>query len=434
MQKLWLLSKHNISKGAAGTLMLNICNQLFLFLILALLARSLTTDAFGLYAVILSVMTLLALPFAGGFAVFVMRHVSKYSAQNDHSHLKGVFARGMIWSVGGAFLFSICLYFILPLLIKEDVEYYRWGLPIIFLSSLMIFLGAILRGLKKVVWGRLSEFFLQPVLFLILLILLFQNLKLDDVFKLYAVSFFIPILISLCLVIKFLPHNFNTIKAQFDDRVWVKSAIPLMLSVGLIVANMNIDVVMVGVLANEEEAGQYRVASRLAAFVPFFLFAVNNAVAPRISALHTKGDTQKLQNILTMVARVTFILTLPVALLLFVFGQNILGLFFGASFTEAAISLSILVVANSFSVLMGQVGQVMSLTGHEKYSAYAVLASLIVNVSLNYILVPKLGMNGAAIATGVSIVVWNGLLAYWTVKKTGLHCTALGPIGKRAIQ
>ena len=89
-----------------------------------------------------------------------------------------------------------------------------------------------------------------------------------------------------------------------------------------------------------------------------------------------------------------------------------------------------MVIANFFSVLMGQVGQVMALTGHEKITAVAVFFSVIINIILNLILVPDYGMNGAAIATALSIVIWNGILAYWTVRKTGLHCTILGPMGK----
>ena len=183
-------------------------------------------------------------------------------------------------------------------------------------------------------------------------------------------------------------------------------------------------------MAGEEEAGYYRVSSRLAAFIPFFLMATNNVMAPRISALYSEGKTENLQKILTYVARGTMFVTFPLFVVVLLWPKEIINLFFGSEYVIAYISFIILVIANFFSVLMGQVGQVMALTGHEKITAVAVFFSVIINIILNLILVPDYGMNGATIATALSIVIWNGILAYWTVRKTGLHCTILGPMGK----
>ncbi|MAZ76710.1 MAG: hypothetical protein CMH31_05345 [Micavibrio sp.] len=431
MQALKSLLNSNIGKGAVGTLALNLCNQVFIFLTLVLLARVMSPEAFGLYSVILSTMTLIALPFLGGFTTFVMRHVAVYRAQEKWSALKGVLKYSLLWIIIGSGLFIlIALFFI-------QNDFYKWGLPIIFLMPMLLFFGAILRGLKKVVHGRFSEFFLQPfIFFLISAFAYFKGNEIDSdvVLQFYCMSIIIGICVSAFLAFKKLPKQMFSAVSIYKGGEWLKSAIPLIFAVGLVVTNMNIDIVMVGALAGEEQAGQYRVASRMAAFVLFILFASNNAVSPRISALYEAGEKEKLQSIITRTARITLIATLPIALTMILFSKIILSLSFGEVFVLASTCLIILSFANLFAVFMGQVGQVMSLTGHEKYTAFAVFIAVIINVSLNYMLVPSMGMNGAAIATGVSIVVWNGVLAFWTVRKTGLYCTALGPIGKRAVE
>lgn len=431
MNDIKALVGNKIAQGALGTFGLNICNQLFIFLTLVLLARLMTAEDFGLYSVILSTVTLISLPFIGGFTTFTMRHVASYRAKEEWSALRGLLQFSLLWIVIGAAVFISVSYASFNAL---GIEKYIWGLPIILLMPLLLYFGAISRGLKKVIQGRFFEFFLQPfVFFALCLVSYFKGIDLTVVsaLKFYAVSIVIGIICSAFFALKSLPEGIKE-KASFHVKEWTKSAVPLIFAVGLVVANMNIDIVMVGALAGEEEAGQYRVASRMAAFVLFILFASNNAVSPRISALYATGEKAKLQRIITTVSRVALALTLPIALILFLFAESILSLAFGAAFVAASTALMILIGANLFSVIMGQVGQVLSLTGHEKYTAIAVLIAVIINVSLNAYLVPQMGMNGAAIATGLSIVIWNALLAFWSVQKTGLHCTALGPVGKRA--
>lgn len=149
-----------------------------------------------------------------------------------------------------------------------------------------------------------------------------------------------------------------------------------------------------------------------------------------ISAKHTKGEHQGLQKLLTAIARATMLGTLPIALILWIWPEEVLTLLFGKPFVAGAFALVILVSANFFSVFMGQVGHVISMVGHEKYTAYAALVAAAINIVLNYMLIPLYGMNGAAIATASSIVIWNALLGIWTVQKTGYHCTVLGTFKK----
>lgn len=431
-EKIKSLLGHNITKGALGTFVLNVMNQALLFSILILLARMMSPEDFGLYSVILSVMVLLALPFTGGFLTFIIRHISKYSAAGDAARLKGVLNFSMLWVFGGAIVLSNIVFFLAPFIWQENAEFYQLGASFIFFNAMLLFYGAYFRGFRHVIIGRFFEFFMQPFLLIVMLAALFvsgYNASLQSILSFHIFS--IVAAVVLFIIFSLFRAKPLKVKATYDVKIWIRSAVPFILAVGLVIANMHIDIVMVGALASEEEAGLYRVASRVAAFVPFFLFALNNALAPRISGLYTQGKTEQLQHILTLSSRIVFALTMPVALCLLIFPAEILDLIFGSIYGVAATTLIILVFANLFNVMMGQVGQVMALTGYEKETAYTVLIALIINVTLNYILVPTMGIEGAAIATATSIIIWNMALSYLTVKKTGLHCTALGPIGKR---
>lgn len=422
--------------GAAGTFALNIVNQILLLLITMILTRIMGPADYGLYAIVVSVMLLLALPFSGGLPVFIIRHVSAAVAQKRFDLFHGLINCTFLWVLGGSIIMAAVAYLLLPFIVQNQANIYRVGLGLAVFPPLLLFSGSILRALRHVILGRFSEFFVQPMLLagiLLLLLLNAETLSPQTALTLHASSYVLALLVSVFILMLFYPKEARSAKPVYEMKKWVKSALPLMVAVGLIVVNSNIDIVMVGALAGEAEAGQYRVATRMAAFSLFFLFAANNAMGAVISARHTQGKHEELQNSLTSVARLTMLCTLPVVVVLWLWPVEILGFLFGSAFIAGATALIILAGANFFSVSMGQVGHVLSLTGNENYTAYAALIAMIMNVILNSILIPLYGLNGAAVATGTSIITWNALLAYWTVQKTGYHCTILGPIRKRRV-
>ena len=423
-----------ITLGAAGSFSLNIVNQCILLGITMILTRIMAPESYGLYAIIVSAMLLLALPFSSGFPLFIIRHISAYRAKRSFNLCRGLIELTFLWIAGGALVFAGILYLLFPQIINSNLYYFRAGLGLMILPPLLLFLGSILRGLRYVLWGRFPEFFIQPFIFFSVLIGIFlmgaQDISVQSILGFHIGSYAVALAVAFTIIFFLLPKKVKQASASYEMSKWIKSALPLMLAVGLVVFNSNIDIIMVGALADETQAGQYRVASRMAGFVLFFLFAANNTMGAVISAKHTKGKYQELQKLLTAIARATMIGTLPIVLILWVWPDQVLSLLFGEPFVAGAFALVMLVSANFFSVFMGQVGHVISMVGQEKYTAYAALCAALINILLNYILIPLYGMNGAAIATASSIIIWNMLLGFWTVQKTGYYCTVLGVLKK----
>ena len=427
----------HVRSGAIGSFFLNGVNQILLLLSTMLLTRLLGPSAFGTYAVLLSILMIASIPFRGGLPVFILRHIAAYRAAGDTGRINGLLQASCL-AIGLSALLTALLVglgrFFIP---APD---YQNGLLIIAaiipLMALMFFFSAIQRGLKHVIRGRLAEFLVQPGLFCLALAALYFSGRAETTAEqamLYlAGSFALALIFSMTACLTRLPQDIRQARPLYDSRAWIKSALPLVFALGLMALSTNIDILMVGILAGEEEAGLYRVASRLAGLIPFFLVAANNAAGPTISSLYQQNKTGALQNLLVLTSRLTLLLTLPVAAVFFLFPDILLSLAFGQDFGTAATVLVILTASYLFSVSMGQVGQVLALTGHEKYAALSVGISVAVNVTLNFILIPHYGIEGAAVATGTGIVLWNILQAYWAARLTGLHCTAFGRILNRS--
>ena len=208
--------------------------------------------------------------------------------------------------------------------------------------------------------------------------------------------------------------------------VQTRQALPFMWLGMLYLVNSRTDLIMLGTLKGAESAGVYAVATRMAELVPFFLVAANTVIAPRIAQLYQQGDLALLQRLVSGASSRVFYLTLPVALLFVFFSKPLMHNLFGPAFDTGFIVLQILALAQLFNVLAGPSGIILNMTGHENISAAGVGISAVVNIVLNAVLIPFFDINGAAIATGVSIIVWNIILWYWIRRRLGIRPSVFG--------
>ena len=192
------------------------------------------------------------------------------------------------------------------------------------------------------------------------------------------------------------------------------------------VINTQTDILMLAALRGSESAGVYQAAARGAELVAFSLVIVNMAIQPTISRLHTDGDIQRLQRVVTMAARVTLALALPVALVLIFLARPILGWVFGGEFERGALCLAILCGAQLVNVVAGPVALILNMTGYERDSAIGMMVGVLTNLTLNALLIPRWDIEGAAFATGLSLALWNLVLIGILRRRIGVSTTVIG--------
>ena len=125
------------------------------------------------------------------------------------------------------------------------------------------------------------------------------------------------------------------------------------------------------------------------------------------------------------VARWLFYPSLILAILLIVFADRVLGLF-GSEFVAARGEMTVLILGQLVNVGAGSVGYLMKMTGHHNQCAYVFGFSAILNLLLNAILIPFWGIMGAAIATALSMAIWNIWLHQLVVKYLGVKPSIVG--------
>lgn len=206
----------------------------------------------------------------------------------------------------------------------------------------------------------------------------------------------------------------------------LRGALPFMWLGVLFLVNNRIDLIMLGSLRGAHAAGIYAVAARAAELVPFFLGVANLVIAPRIARCYHDGEQELLQRLVAASARRVFLVSAPLALLLLIAAPLLLRFLYGEAFAEGALALRILVGAQLVNVGVGSVGLVLNMTGNEKFTALGVGLGAVLNITLNAVLIPLYGIEGAAIATATSLIAWNLMLWVLVRRRTGLRPSAFG--------
>lgn len=159
------------------------------------------------------------------------------------------------------------------------------------------------------------------------------------------------------------------------------------------------DTAIIGLFLGAEAVGLYEVAWRLASVVGLLAQSIETTIFPEISALTSIGDTDRVRELIADSLAMSTIFILPAVVGVVVLSAQLLRLLFGPAFVAAQFALTILMLDKlfeSYSVifrrtLMGQ--------DYPQYVSRIISILVVFNVVLNVILVPRIGISGAAVAT-----------------------------------
>ena len=88
---------------------------------------------------------------------------------------------------------------------------------------------------------------------------------------------------------------------------------------------------------------------------------------------------------------------------------------------RGGVALIILCIGQIINVTTGSVGALMTMTGLESITTKIILFSIFLNVILNFFFILSFGINGAAIATAITIACSNILMLYFTHKEIRIN-------------
>ena len=189
---------------------------------------------------------------------------------------------------------------------------------------------------------------------------------------------------------------------------------------------------MLGFYEQTESVGYYHVAIKVSNVVTLVLFGINGIAAPKISYSWANKLQAEFMSTIQSSATLSFVFSLPLVILIIAFRHELLDLF-GSGMRAASMALIFLSIGQFVNGSCGSVMNILQMTHNQKFAQYVLMAAALVNVALNAILIPRYGIEGAAISTGCSTALWNILavlvvrwrLQVWSVPFAGRLSSAL---------
>ncbi|HTB33170.1 MAG TPA: flippase [Bacteroidia bacterium] len=399
-----------------------------------IMTRGLGSKQYGLFTYSFSIVFIIVNLATYGICVMAVRETPALLAKGK----KGLWIGLHKWSVKFLVLISMAFALVVATFITVSTFYLHilketaYTIPLLLalctipVYGLMNYYASILRGQQKIVLSLLPDNIVKPVIFLLSLGLIYaitRKFTLPDAILLNALSF--AGAAAFAMVIFYKTTTFKGTLAEYDTPHWRNSLKPFFLFMIITSINSRMDILMLGFLKDSSQVGIYSVADMIGSKVTLFLLIMNQVTAASIARMHSLEEKQKLQELVTKTSRWVFIITLPVFLFIVIFRKWIMT-YFGADFDSGQTALLIIASGQIVNIAFGPVGNFALMTGNQRYPIIFTSINIVINLTLNLILTPTLGINGTAIATTCAIVTWNTGMFLTIRKKTGVRTWIFG--------
>lgn len=187
-------------------------------------------------------------------------------------------------------------------------------------------------------------------------------------------------------------------------KTLLKESWPLILSGVTIMIYMRIDQIMLGQMVGDKAVGLYSAATRISEVWYFIPMAIASSVSPAIYAAKEVSEAlyyQRIKQLIRMLVLISLVISVPMSLM----SGKLITILFGNGYAEAGKILAIHIWASLF-VFMGVATSPWFIAeGLTEFSFHRTLIGAVVNVVLNFLLIPSYGGIGAAIATVIAYAI-----------------------------
>ena len=328
--------------------------------------------------------------------------------------------------------FSILIYIFSDWIVEKMLntsddlfQYFSYAIPASLLFAINFFFVQYLSNYKKVAVPVLLQNIYKIILPVVFLAILFFNLSIIVGVWIILLSLSISTLVLLILIFR----SFNRVTATsysekekesksefYNYYFWAFAT-----TVSTVMA-FRVDGFMIPSLMDFTSSGEYRIGLFITSIISIPMQSVLAISAPIVSESWEKKDMDELKTVYYKGSRN----------LLFIGGAVLLGLIilvqilplFMDTWKDMNLVLSLVIIiglTKLFDMFSSTNTLIIQFSPWFRFNTYVVMFLMLTNVVLNYYLILKYGIIGAAIATGISIFLANNLKTYYLYRKMAIH-------------
>jgi O-antigen/teichoic acid export membrane protein len=419
-----------IKKRASGSFAVKVLGTGVGFAVHLAIARIIGVAAYGIYALMLSWVSVLAVTAQFGQDNGVLHFLPKYSVAGQWGLIRGLRRGSGLLVLGSSLLIS-----------AVGVAYVHWhmaprsvaltrtfdiGFLLLLVLAQLQQSGALHRALKQAAESDLYVVIVRPValFFLIVFVYVLSPSLLTAPFAtaLSLISAAVALIFSALRLRTHWPRQARNAQPEYHMGAWLKVGAQLSVLSVMMVTSISIGSLVIGAFLGASRVGPYYAAVQIAGIASFGINAINAVLAPMIAEYYAAGRLEMLAQMMRRAARITFVATSVLTAGLAISGRFLLGLF-GPGFVEAYVPLLILLVGEWLITCAGSVGFLLTMTRFQKQAPLIFLCGLVTNLILAAILVPVLGLTGMALSTVAGWMVWNLIALVFVYRRLQINPT-----------
>ncbi|NOZ81505.1 MAG: flippase [DPANN group archaeon] len=399
--------------GTVIVLVMGLFSSFLAYLLRLLLARQLTPAEYGLVYAIIAFFGMFALFQYMGLGEASVKYIAEFLAKKQFRKVKQVILTIMVSWFSTSALIGLVLILLSGWIASSyfdnpDVQ----GLVvlnaiILIFSPFEIIFKVLFRGFQRLVYYSLLSFVKMLVVLAITAVMLTLGFGVASPFWAYLLVFpFLLVLFGWLFLGKTFP-SFFSLQAGFNRPITKKL---FLFGVSAFLANMAgtvftyTDTIVITIFRSLEEVGYYNVGLPTARVLWLIGTALIAVIFPMVSELWARKRISTLSTGLEQLYRFASIIILPVSFVMALFPRLILKLLFGAQYGPAAGVLRIVAAGTiiiSFALINNSV---LSGIGKPQIVSKIMLFSAGFNLAANLLLVPSMGIDGAALSTVASFL------------------------------
>ena len=414
-------------KMAGAAFLIRVFSAGLIYLSQILLARWMGSFEFGIYVYVWTLVSVIGDLSDLGFATSTQRFVPAYAKRGAFDLLRGFLSRSRWLAVASATVIAVAGIVAVRLLEPHLTDYLVLPLSIAFATLPFYALMQMQDGIARA-HGWINLALLPPYLVRHLVMLTIVSAAYLLHFPTDAKTALTATAVALALTVIGQTFVLNRRLARtvpagpkaYEVKTWLSVSLPILIVEGFYLLLTTVDIVMLQHFRSPDDVAVYYAAAKTLALITFVHFAVSAAVGHRFSEYHATRDHARLNGILSDSIRWTFWGSLAASVVILSMGRTVLWLF-GEQFVAGYHLMFILAAGLMARASVGPIERLLNMLGEQRSCAAVYAGAFVLNLVLCVVLIPRIGVDGAAVATATALIFESVMLFLVTKRRLGLH-------------
>ncbi len=400
-----------VVKNVSSILSADIIGRVLSFFLIIVVARYLGDVGLGKYSFAFAFIALFSLFSDFGLSTLAIRDIAQDKKKTEF-YYKNIISLKLFLSIITLVLTCISIFFLSES--KEVIIIVCIAALATFFENFNYIFKALFQAYERMEFYSLLTVVERVIAVSLGITLLVKGYGIIALVSVFVISYATSFIIALTITLK----KFTKIGFNINLKLWlyfIKKASPFWFTLMFMTIYFKIDTVMLTYFKGYAVTGWYNAAYKIIDALSFVSFAMVAAIFPTMSKFHSTAK-ELLKLLYEKTFKYLFILAFPIGIGTWLLANRIILFVYKEQFINSTLALQILIWAEVFIFVNYLMGNLLNSINKQKLFTLTAGICVIVNVILNFALIPKYSFAGAAIATVITQLVSFIFLFYFSSK------------------